>query len=99
VILDESPDSINDGSFAVQMPAAAPATVWIDVPAKYHGNSCGFSFADGHSEIHKWINPGNIPDVTYTTLAKNGIPELQDPDILWVAKRTSSRSDGVALPY
>ena len=99
VIVDESPDSINDGSFAVQIPKQAPSTVWIDVPAKYHGNSCGFSFADGHSEIHKWINPGNIPDVTYTTLAKNGIPVLQDPDILWLAKHTTSYASGAALPY
>jgi len=99
VFIDESPDSINDGSFAVQMPNSPFGTKWIDVPAKYHGNSCGFSFADGHSEIHKWVSPGNIPDVTYSTLAKNGIPELGDPDILWVAKHTSSRSDGTALPY
>jgi prepilin-type processing-associated H-X9-DG protein len=27
-----------------------------DWPASYHGNACGFSFADGHSEIHKWLD-------------------------------------------
>ena len=99
IFLDESPDSINDGSFAVQMPASSQATTWIDVPAKYHGNACGFTFADGHAEIHKWLNPGNIPTVTYTTLVKTGIPELGDPDILWVAKRTSAPSSGAGLPY
>lgn len=99
VFLDEDPDSINDGSFAVQMPASAAATEWIDVPAKYHGNACGFTFADGHAEIHKWLSPANIPATTYTPLSKNGIFELNDSDILWVAKHTSSRSDGAALPY
>lgn len=99
VFLDEDPDSINDGAFAIQMPAAAPATSWIDVPAKLHGNSCGFSFADGHSEIHKWLSPGNIPSTTYATLTKNGIPELSDPDIQWVAKHASARSNGSPLPY
>jgi prepilin-type N-terminal cleavage/methylation domain-containing protein/prepilin-type processing-associated H-X9-DG protein len=99
IFIDESPDSINDGSFAVQMPSSAAATEWIDVPAKYHGNACGFTFADGHAEMHKWLSPGNIPNVTYTTLAKNGIYELSDPDILWVAKRTSSPADGSGLPY
>jgi len=98
VLIDEDPDSINDGSFAVQMPASAPATMWIDMPSKAHGNSCGFSFADGHSEIHKWLNPGNISTVTYTPLSK-GLPALSDPDILWLARHTSSRMDGVALPY
>jgi hypothetical protein len=28
-----------------------------DVPGAYHKWSSGFSFADGHSEIHKWLNP------------------------------------------
>jgi prepilin-type N-terminal cleavage/methylation domain-containing protein/prepilin-type processing-associated H-X9-DG protein len=51
VFLDEREDSINDGTFftAVDKPGFLP-----DVPASYHGGSGGFSFADGHSEIHKW---------------------------------------------
>ena len=98
VFLDEAPDSINDGSFGVQMPASANGTTWIDMPSKAHGNSCGFSFADSHSEIHKWLAPGNINTVTYQTLTK-GTPLLGDPDILWLAKHTSARSDGAALPY
>jgi prepilin-type N-terminal cleavage/methylation domain-containing protein/prepilin-type processing-associated H-X9-DG protein len=99
VMVDEHPDSINDASFAFQMPNSQSATEWIDVPAKYHGDACGFSFADGHSEIHKWQSPDQIPGVTYTALAKNGIFELKNPDILWVAKHTSSRADGTPLPY
>jgi prepilin-type N-terminal cleavage/methylation domain-containing protein/prepilin-type processing-associated H-X9-DG protein len=99
IFLDEHPDSLNDGAFAVQMPSSQAATEWIDVPAKYHGNSCVFTFADGHAQIQKWVSPGNIPDVTYTALSKNGIFELYDQDILWVARHTSARSDGAALPY
>jgi prepilin-type N-terminal cleavage/methylation domain-containing protein/prepilin-type processing-associated H-X9-DG protein len=99
IFVDEHPDSINDGAFAFQMPSSAAATQWIDVPAKYHGDACGFSFVDGHAEIHKWMSPGQIPDVTYTPLAKTGIYELKNPDIIWVAERTSSRTDGTPLPY
>jgi prepilin-type N-terminal cleavage/methylation domain-containing protein/prepilin-type processing-associated H-X9-DG protein len=53
VILDEHPDGINDGYFSDD---AGPATftAWNDLPASNHAGSCGFSFADGHSEIHKW---------------------------------------------
>jgi len=29
-----------------------------DVPGAYHKWSTGVSFADGHSENHKWVNPG-----------------------------------------
>jgi prepilin-type N-terminal cleavage/methylation domain-containing protein/prepilin-type processing-associated H-X9-DG protein len=99
VLVDESPDSVNDGSFAVQMPGTPASTEWIDIPSKAHNNACGFSFADGHSEIHKWESPGNIPNVTYTLSSKSGIFELRDPDILWIAKHTSIRMDGTALPY
>lgn len=99
VLVDEHPDSINDGAFAVQMPNSAYGTYWVDIPAKTHGNACGFSFADGHSEIHKWLSPGNIRNISYVTKSPDPIPELGDPDILWVAKRTTARSDGKALPY
>ena len=63
VLLDEDVDSINDGSFAVHMPSSAAATTWIDLSAKAHGNACGLPFADGHSEIHKWLVPENIDNV------------------------------------
>jgi prepilin-type processing-associated H-X9-DG protein len=96
--LEEHPDSINDGSFAVTIPTSALATKWIDIPAKA-GNVCPFSFADGHVEIHKWLNPGNIPNVTYTTVSKSGILELGDPDILWVAKHETVYASGQGLPY
>ena len=56
VMLDEHPDSINDGFLQTD-----PHTdisqwhpgIWNDLPATFHDGACGFSFADGHSEIHK----------------------------------------------
>jgi prepilin-type N-terminal cleavage/methylation domain-containing protein/prepilin-type processing-associated H-X9-DG protein len=98
VLLEEHPDSINDSFFSVQMPGGVLSTVWIDVPAK-NGGVCPFFFADGHAELHKWLNPGNIPNVTYTALTKSGLTELQDEDIIWVAKHTSALSNGQPLPY
>src|SRR5436190_5223758 len=61
VFLDEDPYSINDAGFAVGL--AAPAH-WIDWPASFHNKACGFAFADGHSEIHRWIDG--------RTIVKNG---------------------------
>jgi type II secretory pathway pseudopilin PulG len=49
VFVDEHPDSINDAGFF--NPQQFQVT---DVPASYHCGAAGFSFADGHSEIHKW---------------------------------------------
>jgi len=104
VILDESPDSINDGCFAVQIPASGTGSaVWVDTPSNAHGNACGFAFADGHSEIHKWVNapsPNDIPNVAYRSLPQGRyIPAPLTQDIHWVAKRTSGRADGTPLPY
>jgi prepilin-type N-terminal cleavage/methylation domain-containing protein/prepilin-type processing-associated H-X9-DG protein len=56
VTLDEQADSINDGFFIAGYPTA---NNWGDTPASYHNGACGFSFADGHAEIHKWKSPSS----------------------------------------
>jgi prepilin-type N-terminal cleavage/methylation domain-containing protein/prepilin-type processing-associated H-X9-DG protein len=84
-LLDEHPDSINDGLFAVFMPYPA----WIDVPASYHNRACGFSFADGHSEIKKWRDPNSVQPVLHKNpSAGNGKPAPND--LPWIKERSSS---------
>jgi prepilin-type processing-associated H-X9-DG protein len=58
VFVDEHPDSINNGTFGVWMSDLSnPAKAYIFYfPASYHNGACGFSFADGHAEIHKWVD-------------------------------------------
>jgi prepilin-type N-terminal cleavage/methylation domain-containing protein len=56
VLLDEHPDSISDSIFQFQ-PGWPPSSYqWQDMPASLHNGACCFSFADGHSEIHKWMD-------------------------------------------
>jgi prepilin-type N-terminal cleavage/methylation domain-containing protein len=56
VAVDEHPDSINDSVFHV-VPGNPPAAyVWRDLPASLHCGAGSFSFADGHAEIHKWMD-------------------------------------------
>jgi prepilin-type processing-associated H-X9-DG protein len=50
VFLDEHPDSINDGYFINN----GYDWTWIELPASYHNGAASFSFADGHSETHRW---------------------------------------------
>jgi prepilin-type N-terminal cleavage/methylation domain-containing protein/prepilin-type processing-associated H-X9-DG protein len=52
VFLDESKETVDDGYFAVQAP---PSTDWQNSPATRHNKGCGFSFADGHAEIWRWL--------------------------------------------
>jgi prepilin-type N-terminal cleavage/methylation domain-containing protein/prepilin-type processing-associated H-X9-DG protein len=90
VLDDEHPDSINDAALAEQMPINPANTVLIDIPGKTHGgDSCGFSFADGHAEIHKWLDPQLIPNIIWQADLDsdlggqvNNIPK--DPDIIWL---------------
>jgi len=103
VFIDEHPNSINDAGFAVQMPSNPSATAFIDVPAAYHNNACAFSFGDGHSEIHKWLRPQAIGPVTWAADTTGSIggaynPVPNDPDVLWLAHRTTAPVAGAA-PY
>jgi len=60
--VDEHPDSVNDAFFIVNR----VATQWGDTPASYHNGACGFSFADGHAEIRKWLSRTSKYGVRYT---------------------------------
>jgi prepilin-type N-terminal cleavage/methylation domain-containing protein len=94
VLIEEDPDSIDDGGFAFYMPASASSTTaWYNQPAKLHGGtSTCLSFADGHSEIHKWLRPDKIETPNYTTYNYNpiGVVTPPDVDIYWMAARTSA---------
>jgi prepilin-type N-terminal cleavage/methylation domain-containing protein/prepilin-type processing-associated H-X9-DG protein len=63
VTVDEHPDSINDGFFIINDTASS----WGDLPASYHNGACGFSFADGHAEIHKWLSATSKYRVVYNS--------------------------------
>jgi prepilin-type N-terminal cleavage/methylation domain-containing protein/prepilin-type processing-associated H-X9-DG protein len=62
VTVDEQADSINDAFFVVGL----NPQYWGDLPASYHNGACGFSFADGHAEVHKWRSSTSIYPVKYT---------------------------------
>ena len=54
-ILDEDPDSIDDALFISKGGCIPANAVLANRPGSYHyGGGANFSFADGHSEIHKW---------------------------------------------
>lgn len=51
VFLEEHPDTINDGFFMNRLETYA----WGNLPASHHYGSTSFSFADGHTEVHRWV--------------------------------------------
>jgi prepilin-type processing-associated H-X9-DG protein len=82
VLVDEDAVSLNDAAFAFGM--STPE--WIDWPGTYHNSACGFAFADGHSEIHKWVEGS-----TKLVGAKSQKAVPGSKDWLWMAERTSSK--------
>ncbi len=85
VFTDEHPDSLNDGAFF----NAQGSREWIDLPANYHNNACGLSFADGHSEIHKWKGSVAARRIMLNDFARTTFP-VNDPDFPWLIQRTSA---------
>jgi len=83
VTIDENPKSINDGWFLVRPNVP---TVWRDVPAAYHNNAGGMSFADGHAEIKKWTDS--------SVISQQGSYARKDPnsdDLNWLIERTPTK--------
>ena len=92
LMIDENPDSVNDAAYAVKM----GVPVWQDGPAtSQHAGACGFSYADGHSEIKKWRDPRTTTGrmkTTYTTRFSFGQPQAGNPDITWIQEHTSAKA-------
>jgi len=84
VFVDEHPDSINDGAFF----NAQRNYEWIDLPSNMHNGACGFAFADGHSEIHKWRSSVLRYKMRFQDLSRQAV-SAKDPDFLWTIERTS----------
>ena len=58
---DEFPDSVNDGWLIID-----PTTQnsWgNDLPGSYHDRGNSLTFADGHAELHKWLEGTTSPPV------------------------------------
>ncbi|MHC1763053.1 MAG: type II secretion system protein [Verrucomicrobiia bacterium] len=88
VMVDEHPDGINDGWMAVRMYSDGRA-YWRDLPASYHNGACGFSFADGHSEIKKWLEPSTRQAIKRVYNSFNYFTK-EVRDYNWVAERSTA---------
>jgi prepilin-type N-terminal cleavage/methylation domain-containing protein/prepilin-type processing-associated H-X9-DG protein len=89
VLVDEDVNSLNDAAlcFGMEQP------VWYDCPGTAHNGACGFAYADGHSESHRWMST--------TPKQGNGfvITDAQDhSDWLWMRQRTSADTTGAMPP-
>ncbi len=98
---DQREDTINYGNFLIDMtgwPDAWDQTRWaVDLPGSYHGQAGGLSFADGHSEIRRWVDSRTTPPI------RRGLDWTDDPipleqprnrDIRWLQERATRPMEG-----
>jgi prepilin-type N-terminal cleavage/methylation domain-containing protein/prepilin-type processing-associated H-X9-DG protein len=84
VFLDENPRTINDGFFVNRLDDYE----WGNLPGSYHNGAANLSFADGHTETHRWVAPGTIPPIVNAPMEA---PVAASPatDFEWLKVRTS----------
>jgi prepilin-type N-terminal cleavage/methylation domain-containing protein/prepilin-type processing-associated H-X9-DG protein len=97
VLMDEHVDSIDDGRFIVDCESMGASARLVSFPAATHNGSSSISFADGHSEVHRWLDETTKYPVKYCgCLAHYASDALyteapHSRDLAWLQQRTSGR--------
>jgi prepilin-type N-terminal cleavage/methylation domain-containing protein/prepilin-type processing-associated H-X9-DG protein len=90
VFLDMREDNINWSNFMSDMSGYNPYSPALytlgDLPGFYHNRACGFSFADGHSETHRWLDSRTMPPMGSLGSGGSGgnLPVPYDMDVAWL---------------
>ena len=98
VFLDQREDRINYGNCFTDMRGFPDkpdqARFHADYPASYHNRAGGFSFADGHSEIRKWLDARTTPEIKKGRTVvwdPEYIPSPHNKDIVWMQQRCTRK--------
>ena len=61
-----------------------------DYPAYYHNQANGYSFADGHSELHPWRDPRSMPAIRQNQIWTDfSNPSPGNADIAWLQSHST----------
>ena len=94
VLMDMREDSIDWGNFATDMtgwPDSPAAIGFYDLPAFYHCNAGGLSFADGHSEIKKWRDARTMPPLVPNGQVNDSFRSPRNQDVVYLQERATRR--------
>lgn len=92
VFLDMREDSIDMGNFATRMagwPDKPAQYGFYDLPGYYHHFACGFSFADGHSEIKRWRDGRTTPPIVPGGFVNDQFSSPDNIDVGWLQERST----------
>ena len=87
VHVDESEESLDDGEFEVGIDLDPGNYLWVNLPARRHGGTGTFNFADGHAESRRWVDERTWMPYRYWTPQFVLCPG--SPDFAWVKARAS----------
>jgi prepilin-type N-terminal cleavage/methylation domain-containing protein/prepilin-type processing-associated H-X9-DG protein len=97
VFIDENPDSIRHVYFLVNPTCGGNSACFFSGPSLLHGGGTTFAFADGHTEIHKWLDPrtyGPNFQTHYNGSYFIGVTMPENLDVAWLIARTTAVNDG-----
>ena len=86
MMVDEHPDSINDGWMITNV---TDRDSWTDLPGSLHDGSCGFNFVDGHSEIKRWREASTKLPVKQLDFSGMRCPGSRD--VAWMIEHSSAK--------
>jgi len=87
VFLDMREDSIDMGNFGPRMvgyPNDPDSYGFFDLPGFYHHFACGFTMADGHSEIHRWRDGRTMPPLVPNGFVNDMFSSPGNQDVAWL---------------
>ena len=93
LMADENPLSLNDGGLAATADWEDGSLSLIDYPSDLHARGCGFSFCDGHAEVHRWVGSKICITAGHTDPGKQPVsPGGTDwTDATWLARAASKK--------
>lgn len=88
VFVEEAdPRSYNNGTWVIDVNPPG----WVDPFAVFHGNVSTFGFADGHAELHRWLEGSTIKAATDSAAGKQSFywtgGNKNNRDFRWVFER------------
>ena len=92
VFLDMREDSIDIGNFCTRMSGwegNSSQYGFYDLPGFYHNLACGFSFADGHSEIRRWRDGRTMPPLLQNANVNDYLNTPGNADVAWLQEHST----------
>lgn len=87
VFTDVNPANICTPAFGVDM----GLTTWVHYPSGLHNRRGVLAFADGHVEVHRWLDPRTMPKLITGTYIGHSDNAIGNADLAWIVERTTSK--------